>query len=88
MNQKPTGTPLARALVQAPEPETLPLEAVPCPGPRFGKAAILKATLMKMHGDLSFTCKDPNLAFIEAKKLGIKITSKKEADHYRIWRIK
>ena len=88
-SKRATGTPIVRALALAPEPETLPLdEHVPCPGRRFGKAQVFRATLLKMRGDESFVIHDATLVYVEAKKLGITITTRREGEQYRVWRIR
>jgi hypothetical protein len=85
---RPTGTPIAAALAQAPEGLVLDLtEEVPCPGPRFGKQEVLRSTLLSMHGDMSFTVKDRNLVYIVAKRLGVVITTRQERGKVRVWRI-
>ena len=83
----PSGTALARALTQAPAPEVLPLdEHVPRPQPRFGKADVIRATLLAMHGDKSRLVKDATLWYVEAKKLGVKIQTRRDGDMVRVWR--
>lgn len=85
----PTGTRIGVALGIERVSNPLPLEThVPCPGPRFGVAERLRATLLAMRGDESFVVRDPNLAYIEAKKLGIQITTRKAVGGTRIWRLK
>ena len=87
---RPTGTPFAAALARQPAPAPAKIELttdVPCPGPRFGKAAEYRALLLDMHGDASFTVKDANLVYIEAKKIGVTITTRQEDKKVRVWRI-
>lgn len=85
---RPTGTPFAAALAQPPVEPILKLSMdVPCPGPRFGVSAKIRTTLMAMHGDASFIVKDPNMVYNEAKKLGIRVRTRKEGTHARVWRI-
>jgi len=86
----PTGTPLGRALAaRRPEPEPLPLdEHVPNPGTRYGKAEIIRNTLLQMKGDDSFLIKDANQVYLEAKKLGMVITTRRQGDQVRVWRLK
>ena len=62
-------------------------EAVPNPGPRFGKNAVYRNTLLAMSGDQSFVVKDATLVYPVAKKLGIKITTRQEGDCVRVWRV-
>lgn len=85
---RPTGTPLAAAIDQRPAPATLKLSTdVPCPGLRFGKLQKYKDTLLAMHGDASFLIKDATQIYVVAKKLGIRITTRKEGGQVRVWRI-
>ncbi len=85
---RPTGTPLAAALAQAPAEPTIELTTdVPNPGPRFGKEEIYRNTLLAMHGDASFVVKDATQVYPVAKKLGIKITTRQEGDQVRVWRV-
>lgn len=85
---RPTGTPFAAALAQAPAAPRIELDdSVPNPGPRFGKESIYRATLLAMSGDQSFTVKDATLVYPVAKKLGIKITTRTEGDQVRVWRV-
>ncbi len=87
--RKPTGTRVAVAAAQGRGPEPLPLDThVPCPGPRFGKAEVYRATLLAMQGDASFVVDDPTLVYAEAKRLGITITTRREGDRARVWRVK
>lgn len=84
---KPTGTPFAAALAQAGAAPALELtEDVPCPGPRFGKREVYRATLLAMHGDMSFLVHDATQVYVEAKRLGIVITTRKVRDGVRVWR--
>lgn len=86
--RRPTGTRLGVAAARDRAPEPLPLDThVPNPGLRFGKAARYRTTLLAMHGDASFVVDDPNLVFIEAKKLGITITTRKDPAGVRVWRV-
>jgi len=62
-------------------------DSVPNPGPRFGKDEIYRNTLRAMKGDDSFTLKDATMVYPIAKKLGIKITTRQEGDHVRVWRV-
>lgn len=85
----PTGTRIERALTTARPAPTLPIgAAVPCPGQRYGKAEIIRATLLAMKGDDSFVIKDATQVYSEAKKLGIVITTRKSAAGVRVWRLK
>ncbi len=87
---RPTGTPLAAALAQtpaAPDSRFAVTDSVPCPGPRFGKANVYRNTLLEMHGNDSFLIKDATQVYVEAKKLGIVITTRKEGNEVRVWRI-
>ena len=86
----PTGTPLGRALAaRRPEPEPLPLdEHVPNPGTRYGKAEIIRNTLLQMKGDDSFLIKDATQVYLVAKQLGIVITTRKTPGGCRVWRLK
>lgn len=85
----PTGTPLERALTaQRPVP-MLPIDtAVPCPGERYGKAEIIRATLLAMKGDDSFVIKDATQVYLVAKQSGIVITTRKTTAGVRVWRLK
>ena len=85
---RPTGTPITAALAQAPAGPVLDLSTnVPNPGLRFGKAEVLRSTLLAMHGDASFTIKDASPVYTEAKKLGVVITTRQEGKKVRVWRI-
>ena len=85
---KPTGTPFAAALSQAGATPALALtEDVPCPGPRFGKREVYRATLLAMHGDMSFLVPDATQIYVVAKDLGIRITTRKVPGGVRVWRI-
>jgi len=86
----PTGTPLGRALTaRRPEPEPLPLdEHVPNPGTRYGKAEIIRATLLAMRGDRSQLVKDATQWYAIAKQLGIEITTRREPAGVRVWRLR
>ncbi len=89
---RPTGTPIARALAQVPQTPTLPLtEEVPLPPLRYGavkKCEVIAETLRQMAGDKSFVIKDANTVYAVAKKLGFTITTRKEGDQVRVWRLK
>ena len=85
----PTGTTLSRALTTARPAPVLPLdEHVPCPGPRYGKAEVIRATLLAMHGDASHVVADATQWYLVAKQLGIVITTRKDPAGVRIWRLK
>ncbi len=85
---RPTGTPFAAALAQAPAGPKIELdESVPNPGPRFGKLEKYRTTLLAMHGDASFTVKDATQIYVIAKKLGIVITTRKKGAKTRVWRV-
>ena len=85
----PTGTAFARAVAQAPAAPALPLDRnVPNPGERYGKAEVIRATLLAMRGDASRVVPDATQWYAIARQLGITITTRKTAAGVRIWRIK
>jgi len=85
----PTGTPLGRALTTPRPAPTLPIEAaVPCPGGRYGKAEIIRNTLLQMKGDDSFVIRDATQVYLVAKQLGFVITTRKAPGGCRVWRLK
>jgi len=87
---RPTGTPIAAALARpaASSESMLKLtEQVPCPGPRFGKEEQYRNTLRSMHGDMSFVVPDATQVYVVAKKMGIKITTRKDRAGVRVWRL-
>lgn len=87
--RQPTGTAMVRALVERRPAATLPIETdVPCPGNRYGKAQIIRDTLLNMKGDDSFVMKDATQVYLVAKQLGITITTRKDAAGVRVWRVK
>lgn len=83
-------TPAAVSPAQADTPSGPMLELtdeVPNPGLRFGKEHIYRNTLLAMKGDASFVVKDATQVYPVAKKLGIKITTRKEDGRVRVWRV-
>jgi hypothetical protein len=87
--RQPTGTLLRRALSAPREVPLMPLDSsVPCPGGRYGKAQIYRATLLAMKGDDSFVVKDATQVYAEAKKIGVTITTRKTSAGIRVWRLK
>lgn len=81
---------LAASIRQADAPAARTLElsdAVPNPGPRYGKNEIYKAMLLAMRGDMSFVVKDATMVYPVAKKLGIKITTRPDGEKVRVWRV-
>ncbi len=85
---RPTGTSIAAALEMEPTSATLKLtEQVPCPGPRFGKEEQYRNTLRAMHGDMSFVVADATQVYVVAKKMGIRITTRKDRAGVRVWRL-
>ena len=87
---RPTGTPIAAALAQAPASSGSLLtltDRVPSPGPRFGKEKVYRNTLLAMRGDDSFLIGDATQIYVVAKKIGIVITTRKEGNQVRVWRI-
>lgn len=85
----PTGTQLGRALTTPRPAPVLPLDThIPNPGLRYGKAEVIRATLLAMHGDASHVVSDATQWYAIARQLGIEITTRKDPGGVRVWRVK